>query len=101
CVAVRTTESQKSSPSVTSIAEVDNPRRELSMFSPARSSLVKIRPDFPRARWLWSIWSARVDLPQSIVPEKNTSSATDGTLSVRPGRDRQPGHGELVSRQRD
>ena len=60
------------------------PSREESSPAPARSSRVKIRPSRPRARWLWSIWRASVDLPQSIVPEKKTSSATAQT-TVRRG----------------
>jgi hypothetical protein len=71
-----TTVSQKSRSSETSIAGVDRPSREESTDSPMRSSLVKISPCRPRAELLWSICRARVDLPQSIVPEKNTSSAT-------------------------
>src|SRR6476469_613131 len=68
--------SQKSRSSSTSRALVDSPRREDSTDSPARSCLVKINPRRPRAAWLWSICSARLDLPQSMVPEKKTSSAT-------------------------
>ena len=71
---------------MTSTAAVCSPSREDSTDSPARSCLVKMRPTRPRARWLWSIWSARVDLPQSIVPEKKTSSAT----SAQPRRWRPP-----------
>ncbi|CAM5249275.1 hypothetical protein SVIOM342S_10102 [Streptomyces violaceorubidus] len=48
------------------------------MPSPARSSRVKIMPASPRAERLCSIWRASVDFPQSIVPEKNTSSGMRG-----------------------
>src|SRR5674476_1649669 len=70
--------SQKSRSSTTSRALVARPRRDDSTDSPARSCLVNISPARPLAAWLWSIWRARVDLPQSIVPEKKTSSATEG-----------------------
>src|SRR5512139_487343 len=46
------------------------------MASPARSCVVKILPDRPRTAWLWLVWRARVDLPESMVPVKNWSSAT-------------------------
>ena len=39
---------------------------------------VKIMPCRPRAERLCSIWRASVDFPQSIVPEKNTSSGMGG-----------------------
>ena len=44
--------------------------------APARSWVVKIRPTRPRAAWLWLVWSARVLLPESMVPVKKCSSAT-------------------------
>ena len=57
-----------------STASVTRPSREDSLPSPARSSRVKITPRSPRAERLWPIWRASVLFPQSIVPEKNTSS---------------------------
>src|SRR6478609_3872151 len=66
----------KSSP--TSTASARRPSRLEMVAAPARSWRVKMMPWRPRAAWLWSIWSASVDLPQSIVPEKNTSSAMGG-----------------------
>src|SRR5450631_1878647 len=75
--------SQKSRSSTTSMALVARPRRDDSTDSPALSCLVKISPDRPRAAWLWSIWRARVDLPQSIVPEKKTSSAITQNSTAR------------------
>lgn len=45
---------------------------------PARSSRVKITPWSPRAERLCPIWRASVLFPQSIVPEKNTSSGMRG-----------------------
>ena len=55
---------------------------------PARSLRVKSTPSRPRAAWLWSICSARVDLPESIVPEKNASSAIGAPSSARAYRPR-------------
>ena len=52
-----------------------SPSREEIVAAPARSCRVKSTPARPRAAWLWCIWSASVDLPQSMVPEKKTSSA--------------------------
>src|SRR6476620_5007656 len=57
------------------MASTVRPSRLESREVPARSRLVKMRPARPRAAWLWSICSARVDLPQSIVPVKKVSSA--------------------------
>ena len=65
--------------------------------APERSSLVKLSPARPRAAWLWSIWRARVDLPQSMVPEKKTSSATVRTLRVA-GCDPHEGDGAFLRR---
>ena len=74
-------------PSAASTASVTRPSREESLPSPARSSRVKIMPCRPRAERLCSIWRASVVFPQSIVPEKNTSSGMGGRdLSVRDGR---------------
>ena len=58
---------------------------------PARSWLVKIRPTRPRAAWLWLVWRARVDLPESMVPVKNCSSATGGILPRAAGQRPGPG----------
>src|SRR3954452_12245320 len=63
------------------MASVDSPSRLDSVAAPARSSLVKMSPRRPRWRWLCSIWSASVDLPQSMVPEKKTSSGIAGSGS--------------------
>src|SRR3954452_22143508 len=70
------------------MARTERPSREDRTESPARSSLVKISPRRPRAAWLWSVWSARVDLPQSIVPQKKTSSATSADLAPEHGQQR-------------
>ena len=48
--------------------------------------LVKIRPDRPRAAWLWLVCSASVDFPESIVPVKNCSSAMGLLRPPAPGR---------------
>ena len=47
-----------------------------------------MRPARPRTAWLWFIWSASVDLPESIVPEKKTSSDIGGSFRVGDGRER-------------
>ena len=67
---------QKSVESSTSCAPWVRPSRDEMTALPARSCRVNSSPSRPRAAWLWCIWSARVDFPQSIVPEKKTSSAT-------------------------
>src|SRR5690349_14771440 len=60
-----------------------SPRRLESVATPPRSWVEKIRPARPRAAWLWLVWSARVVLPDSMVPVKKCSSATRGILSRR------------------
>ena len=75
-VSVLTTYCQKSKSVGTSSASCVSPSRLDSTASPARSWDVKIRPTRPRAAWLWLVWSARVDLPESMVPVKKCSSAT-------------------------
>jgi len=54
------------------------PRRELRVCSPARSSELNTTPRRPRTAWLWSVCSARVDLPQSIVPGEETRARPCG-----------------------
>src|SRR3954469_4897201 len=70
-----TTYRQKWKSRSTSIASWVNPRRLERMASPARSWVVKIRPTLPLAAWLWFVCSARVLLPESMVPVKKWSSA--------------------------
>src|SRR6478735_5792969 len=94
-VARSTMASQKSRSSRTSSAPVERPSRELRTLVPARSILVKMSPTRPRAPWLWSIWRARVDLPQSMVPEKKTSSATRHHPRRRAGWHHDHRHGEF------
>ena len=79
------------------MAPTDRPSRLERTESPARSSLVKISPRRPRAAWLWSVCRASVDLPQSIVPQKKTSSATSADLAPGHGQQR---HGGLLGGQR-
>src|SRR4051794_34999945 len=75
-VSASTTYVQKSRSSVTSTASCCSPSRLDRVAAPARSWLLKIRPTRPRAAWLWLVWRASVDLPESMVPVKNCSSAT-------------------------
>src|SRR5690242_21229688 len=72
-------------PSTASTASVTSPSRDDSLPSPARSSLVKMTACRPREARLWTICRASVLLPQSIVPEKKTSSGMGGTAAFRSG----------------
>ena len=74
-VSESTTYVQKSKSASTSSASWVSPSRLERTAAPARSWVVKIRPTRPRAAWLWLVWSASVDLPESIVPVKKCSSA--------------------------
>ncbi|MFC5041688.1 hypothetical protein [Ornithinimicrobium kibberense] len=77
-----------------------SPRREERTASPERSCWVNSSPARPRLAWVWSICSARVDFPQSMVPVKKTSSATgavyEGAAAVPSGCDPPRGTGPQV-----
>src|SRR6476661_261957 len=69
----------------TSSASWVRPKRLESVAAPARSWVVNSLPTRPRAAWLWLVWSARVLLPESMVPVKKCSSATgQNPLMVSP-----------------
>src|SRR5690606_14665727 len=72
------TSCQKSVASVTSTASIRSPSRDDSMPSPARSLREKMTPRRPLWAWLWLSCSARVLLPESMVPAKYVSVAMSG-----------------------
>ncbi len=83
----RETSRHRSVSSATSSAGRARPIRLEVTASPARSKRVNSSPHRPCTRWSWSTCRARVDFPQSIVPEESTSSAT-GDRPAAPARAR-------------